>query len=452
MQTNDVFASHWRAARAAVAATALLLLVAASPVGANVPAAASGVSFVWSDEGSGCTDRPVFFDEAVRGTVAGLEWQFGDGATSGLTPVRHVFAQAGTYQVALTVRDTQGRLFTTVLLVTIGADAGCPAPHSPGAFPWKPSDGTDPAAAAADSDHDGIRDGDDNCPMVANPMQSDGDEDGIGDACDADRDGDGIVDSADNCPDIANAGQDDLDGDGTGDACDHTMGAALATSPHESACAACDAGTPFAPPDVGSPADSRSVPFGAVAAPPALPPPPPIRWEWVAIGVGLSAGAVGVAVHRKPTLWPALFGLFTRLSGQDVAEHPVRRILLQSITEQPGINFVDLVAAAGKGRGTVEHHLGVLQTAGLVRSERSGKFLCFFAAGAAGAGAARAVALRPEVARQVVDLAARQPGIGLADVARELGVAYSTAAYHARRLDAAGVITLDDSLTLKAAA
>ena len=58
-----------------------------------------------------------------------------------------------------------------------------------------------------DADGDGIADGYDNCPFVANPDQKDTDGDGIGDACD-------------NCPTVANKDQLDENGNGIGDACD----------------------------------------------------------------------------------------------------------------------------------------------------------------------------------------------------------------------------------------
>lgn len=87
-------------------------------------------------------------------------------------------------------------------------------------------DGESPACA--DLDGDGICNGADNCPSVANPLQADSDFDGIGDACEGgigpDQDGDGIPDAIDNCVVEFNPAQDDYDGDGVGDVCDTMCG------------------------------------------------------------------------------------------------------------------------------------------------------------------------------------------------------------------------------------
>jgi Ca2+-binding RTX toxin-like protein len=78
-------------------------------------------------------------------------------------------------------------------------------------------------ADLVDADQDGVPDGHDNCPSVANASQvnTDGAADG-GDACDTDDDNDLVSDSSDNCGLITNPGQGDLDRDGFGDACDGT--------------------------------------------------------------------------------------------------------------------------------------------------------------------------------------------------------------------------------------
>jgi hypothetical protein len=68
--------------------------------------------------------------------------------------------------------------------------------------------GSRPPCERPDVDRDGVEDDLDNCPVDANPGQSDGDGDGVGDVCD-------------NCPDLANPGQEDGFGEpGVGDACD----------------------------------------------------------------------------------------------------------------------------------------------------------------------------------------------------------------------------------------
>ncbi len=75
-----------------------------------------------------------------------------------------------------------------------------------------------------DADSDGFGDACDNCPDDFNPDQANGDGDSQGDVCDDDLDGDGVPNGDDNCPLVANGGaednQRDIDGDTIGDACD----------------------------------------------------------------------------------------------------------------------------------------------------------------------------------------------------------------------------------------
>ena len=100
---------------------------------------------------------------------------------------------------------------------------------------------------SADKDRDGIADPLDNWPLAVNADQADFDRDGAGDVCDSDMDrdglandeenakgkdgvitdpknpdtdGEGILDGLDNCPKMANYNQQDIDGDSFGDVCD----------------------------------------------------------------------------------------------------------------------------------------------------------------------------------------------------------------------------------------
>ncbi|MCB0319625.1 MAG: thrombospondin type 3 repeat-containing protein [Bdellovibrionales bacterium] len=75
-----------------------------------------------------------------------------------------------------------------------------------------------------DGDQDGVSDAHDNCPYFANSDQSDFDNDGQGDLCDADDDGDGVSDAEDCAPLDAKAYRSsayrDFDGDGFQDDAD----------------------------------------------------------------------------------------------------------------------------------------------------------------------------------------------------------------------------------------
>lgn len=86
-----------------------------------------------------------------------------------------------------------------------------------GAFEYVP-------LSLVDEDGDDVRNRRDNCVSESNPLQSDIDNDGIGDSCDSrddrDTDQDAILNFSDNCPTVSNFFQLDTNGDGIGDACD----------------------------------------------------------------------------------------------------------------------------------------------------------------------------------------------------------------------------------------
>jgi len=98
----------------------------------------------------------------------------------------------------------------------------------------------------SDDDNDGISD-DDEATCGSNPLNTDStcevcdgadndlnegidegfannDNDGLADCVDPDDDNDGVLDGSDNCPFVANADQADTDGDGIGNACDLQTG------------------------------------------------------------------------------------------------------------------------------------------------------------------------------------------------------------------------------------
>ena len=170
--------------------------------GNQLPVAAASASVT-----EGAAPLIVQFDGTgsydTDGTISTYAWNWQGGFVTGATP--RVSFPTGVYTVTLTVIDEQGGAGTTTLRIKALNDDG-------------------------DTDGDGILNGVDNCPTIANPDQSlstfyaDTDGDGLGDPNDAIQDcilPDGYVTNADdNCPTFSTTDLTDTDSDGKGDACD----------------------------------------------------------------------------------------------------------------------------------------------------------------------------------------------------------------------------------------
>jgi DNA-binding beta-propeller fold protein YncE len=109
-------------------------------------------------------------------------------------------AKGWTYSGTSFVPDDGGASLSDSQLRALAATAGQPLTYTCA----PPGSGN---RVGVDRDLDGRRDGQDNCPAVANATQTDLDGDAVGNSCD-------------NCVSTSNATQSDTDGDGIGDACD----------------------------------------------------------------------------------------------------------------------------------------------------------------------------------------------------------------------------------------
>ncbi len=202
-----------------------------------------------------CPNYPIWFDAKLstvgEGDIMQAAWTFGDGTSIPYSwwfahppdwyPqaafVSHTYTKEGNFPVTLSIRDANGLVSTASVVVPVRQDPVCTTfggtPHVARALRY-------PEGVALDSDLDGIPDGGDNCPGIANNAQGDRDGNGVGDDCDEtamqgdggppaapsstpaapDRDRDGVPDAADNCAAVPNHDQADADIDRNGDVCD----------------------------------------------------------------------------------------------------------------------------------------------------------------------------------------------------------------------------------------
>lgn len=133
--------------------------------------------------------------------------------------------------------------------------------------------------------------------------------------------------------------------------------------------------------------------------------------------------------------------LFSRIRDRDVAEHPTRARILQTVEASPGVSRQELRRTLGVAWGTAVYHLDRLEGTGhLVSSHRGGRRR-YWANGAADRRTReQTAALSSPTTRLVAFLVLRRPGAQPSAIAEELGLGRPTASKHLARLADVGLV------------
>ncbi|MBW3584004.1 MAG: winged helix-turn-helix transcriptional regulator [Euryarchaeota archaeon] len=128
--------------------------------------------------------------------------------------------------------------------------------------------------------------------------------------------------------------------------------------------------------------------------------------------------------------------LFSRIKKDKVLDHATRERIHETIQGNPGIHFSGLRRLLHMPNGTLVHHLRTLEREGLLKNERVGGRLHFYAVGER---ARMAVGLTPRqdiILRSLV----KRPGIAQAELARHLGVSRQALHQHLTPLRDLGLV------------
>jgi predicted transcriptional regulator len=133
---------------------------------------------------------------------------------------------------------------------------------------------------------------------------------------------------------------------------------------------------------------------------------------------------------------------FTRIHPGALEVHATRARITKMIREDPGVSPPEIHKAIGGGWTTVVYHLRVLEKGGVVRSFLDGRHRRYFPKEAMTGHSARS-ALRNRKTREVWGLLRTQPGLRRVEIARRMGFSPPAAAWHLKRLEAAGLAGAD---------
>lgn len=140
------------------------------------------------------------------------------------------------------------------------------------------------------------------------------------------------------------------------------------------------------------------------------------------------------------TLAPAggLASLYTRIEKNEVLDHTTRAAIYELLQAEPGLSLEEVCSTLKLSRSTARHHLGVLETAGLVRHATEGRCRIHFPAGHHDEALQRHLLDHPQRAR-IVDLVSLEP-LSLVELSEVLDANVGAVHFHLKKLTEGGLV------------
>ncbi len=168
----------------------------------------------------------------------------------------------------------------------------------------------------------------------------------------------------------------------------------------------------------------------------------------VGVGAAGSAGAGGWAGLQALKKWgwlgTGLGGMagFSRISNDELLEHPMRAQIFDVIKTHPGIHASQLAREMDVGWGTITHHLDKLQRAQMVTTRRVNNQKCFFEQGGeiSRHDMQIASALKGDTASSIAAFVTHHPMTSQKQMAEALGISPALASFHVKKLVGLGVL------------
>ncbi len=141
------------------------------------------------------------------------------------------------------------------------------------------------------------------------------------------------------------------------------------------------------------------------------------------------------------TMLPLGAGLFSRIQGDRVLDHPVRSAVREYVEANPGATMQEIRGAVDVAWGTVVHHLRRLEAEEHLVSQREGNHRRFFVRNTMSRAQRDDLAtLAADNARQLALAVALRPGLRQKDLCDQVGVSNPVASKYLKRLEEGGLV------------